>query len=393
MTLHFYRDVDALESFALALATDRHVPVPRDWWIVVADVVGSTKAIQAGAYKSVNTVGVACIAAVMNVDRSVAIPFVFGGDGATFAVPSELRERVIPALREAQRLARRSFDLGLRVGMVPVAGLVDRGLAINLAKIRLSPHVTQATFSGRGWEEAERRVKEGDAEGVLYVREQDGPSDGSFEGFECRWQGVPSFRDHKLALLVAAIAADDGANVALYREVADTITAIYGDIASYHPLRAEQMRLSFDRRGLSHEQRVRTAGQGFLARQGYLAKMLLQNCAGSWLFSRRKDTKAVQWSRYIGDMIENSDVRKFDGVLRMIIDGTEAQCDALTQYLDAQHRAGRLAYGIHKSREALVTCIVSSYNGNHVHFVDGSDGGYAMAAQGLKAQLKGVLRA
>lgn len=88
MTLHFYRDVDALESFALALATDRHVPVPRDWWIVVADVVGSTKAIQAGAYKSVNTVGVACIAAVMNVDRSVAIPFVFGGDGATFAVPS-----------------------------------------------------------------------------------------------------------------------------------------------------------------------------------------------------------------------------------------------------------------------------------------------------------------
>ena len=41
MTLHFYRDVDALESFALALATDRHVPVPRDWWIVVADVVVS----------------------------------------------------------------------------------------------------------------------------------------------------------------------------------------------------------------------------------------------------------------------------------------------------------------------------------------------------------------
>ena len=45
---------------------------------------------------------------------------------------------------------------------------------------------------------------------------------------------------------------------------------------------------------------------------------------------------------------------------------------------------------MHKSREALLTCIVFSYNGNHVHFVDGSDGGYAMAARGLKAQLKSL---
>jgi len=189
---------------------------------------------------------------------------------------------------------------------------------------------------------------------------------------------------------VAAISADGDTNVALYRKLADTITTIYGDIASYHPLRVEQMRLSFDRRGLSHEQRVRTAGQGFFARQGFLAKMLLQNCAGSWLFSHKKDTKAVQWSRYIGDMGESSDVRKFDGVLKMIMDGTEAQCDAAMRYPDAQHRAGRLAYGIHKSREALVKCIVSSYNGNHVHFVDSGDGGYAMAARRLKVQLEGV---
>jgi len=30
---------------------------------------------------------------------------------------------------------------------------------------------------------------------------------------------------------------------------------------------------------------------------------------------------------------------------------------------------------------------VKSYKGNHIHFVDGSDGGYAMAAKGLKKQL------
>ena len=103
------------------------------------------------------------------------------------------------------------------------------------------------------------------------------------------------------------------------------------------------------------------------------------------------DTKTVRWSRYIDEMVENSDVRKFDGVLRMVMDGSEAQYRELREYLEAQHRGGRNPpYGMHRSREALLTCIVFSYNGNHVHFVDGSDGGYAIAARELKAQLKSL---
>src|SRR3954469_24130058 len=146
-TVNFYRDLPVLESFAQTIETGRHTQLPADWWIVVADVVGSTKAIESGAYKKVNTVGAACIAAVVNVDRSVEIPFVFGGDGATFVVPDSLRERVIAALREAQRLSRQSFDLSLRVGMVRVSTLLDMTLSVRMAKIHLSPNVTQPTFS------------------------------------------------------------------------------------------------------------------------------------------------------------------------------------------------------------------------------------------------------
>ena len=98
----------------------------------------------------------------------------------------------------------------------------------------------------------------------------------------------------------------------------------------------------------------------------------------------------LRWSQYVGDMIENSDFRKFDGMLRMVIDGSDAQYEELRRYLETEHRKGRLVFGMHKSSEALVTCIVFSYNGNHVHFVDGSDGGYAMAARGLKEQVKSL---
>jgi hypothetical protein len=34
----------------------------------------------------------------------------------------------------------------------------------------------------------------------------------------------------------------------------------------------------------------------------------------------------------------------------------------------------------------MVTCLVFQYEKEHVHFVDGADGGYARAARGLKAR-------
>lgn len=386
-SLNFYRDLPVLEAFAEATEARMHVDLPADWWIVIADVAGSTQAIEHGAYKKVNTVGVACIAAVANVDRAVDLPFVFGGDGATFAIPERLRERAIIALRGAQRLAREGFGLNLRVGLLRVSDLLEQGYWVRLARVRLSPYVTQPVLSGRGWEEAERRVKQADAGDVLRVQESDGPGEANFEGFECRWQGVPSFNGHKLSLLVMATGADADANHATYQRVLQRIASLYGEVAQYHPLRAERLQLTFQPRQLLHEWHVRSGRLAWWRRGGYFLRMLLQNLAGVVLFAGSMDTEAVQWSRYRQDLVENSDFRKFDCMLRMLIDGNEAQAEQLQLFLDDEYHRGRLAYGLHKSREALVTCIVQSYNGRHLHFVDGSDGGYALAARDLKRRL------
>lgn len=386
-SVNFYRDLPLLETFTEATEARLHAELPGDWWVVIADVAGSTQAIEAGAYKKVNTVGVACIAAVANVDRSLDLPFIFGGDGATFAIPDPLCEPAVVALRGAQRLARESFGLELRVGLLRVSELLAQGYWVRLAKVRLSPHVTQPVLSGRGWEEAERRVKQPGALGVRRVAEVDGPADANFEGFECRWQGVPSFNGHKLSLLVAATSADAEANHATYQRVLQRIASLYGEVAQYHPLRAQHMQLAFAPRLLAHEWRVRSGGEGWWRRGGYLLRMLLQNLAGCVLFARNMDTTAVRWSRYRDELVENSDFRKFDCMLRMLIDGSEQQVAQLQGFLEDEFRRGRLVYGLHKSREALVTCIVQSYNGQHLHFVDGSDGGYALAARDLKRRL------
>ena len=334
-----------------------------------------------------NTVGVACIAAVVNVDRTIDLPFIFGGDGATFAVPNVLREPVIVALRAAQKLARESFGLDLRVGLIQVSELIKENYWVKLGKVRMSQYITQPVLSGRGWEEAERRVKAPNGHGIIRVNEFEGEINGSFEGFECRWQNVPSFQDHKLSLLVTAISAEADVNFATYQRVLQTIQSIYGDVAQYHPLRETSMQLTFNPRLLSHEWRARSAHLNIKKRIGYFLNLLFLNAAGRYIFSRKLDTKAVNWSQYKSDLVENSDFRKFDGMLRMVMDGKNTQAAALQSYLEGEYRLGKLVYGMYKSREALLTCIVESYNGKHLHFVDGSDGGYALAAKELKQRI------
>jgi len=41
---------------------------------------------------------------------------------------------------------------------------------------------------------------------------------------------------------------------------------------------------------------------------------------------------------------------------------------------------------MHLQKTAMMTCIVpSAYSADHMHFVDGADGGYAFAARALRA--------
>ncbi|MCE1181603.1 MAG: DUF3095 domain-containing protein [Rhodocyclales bacterium] len=386
-TRNFYRDLAPLPEFADAPDSRQHVSLPADWWVLVADIAGSTAAIESGHYKNVNSVGVACIAAVLNIDRERDIPFIFGGDGATFAFPADLLERVRCAMRGVQRMASQSFGLELRAGLIRADTLLQGGLRLQVAKIQLSAHVTQAAFSGRGWDEAERRLKAREQQNIELIDEKNEPAEADFSGFECRWQAVPNFNGHKLALLIAAISHDPEENLATYRQVTQQLQHIYGELPDYHPLRAAALNLALSPAELQNEWRVRNQQRPWSQRLAYLARMIFQNLAGRYLFKRRQDTASVRWSHYRDELVENTDFRKFDGVLRMVIDGSDTQAAALSEFLAQQQSAGKLAYGMHKSPAALLTCLVQSYNGKHLHFVDGSAGGYALAARQLKRQL------
>src|ERR1700747_2795233 len=87
----FYNTIPVFRGFSSLMDPALYSPLPDDWTIGVADIVESTKAIAQARYKAVNMAGAAVIAAVTNVLEGREFPFVFGGDGASFAVaPSDL---------------------------------------------------------------------------------------------------------------------------------------------------------------------------------------------------------------------------------------------------------------------------------------------------------------
>lgn len=385
---NFYRDLQSFTQFSRVTDTKQHTELPDDWDIVIADVVGSTDAIKAGRYKDVNMIGAACIAAITNIDKSIAIPFVFGGDGASFATPSHLRERVKDALSGTRAMAKNAFGLGLRVGLVSVAEIKSTGNWVRVGKYQMSPTINQPAFSGRGWEEAERWIKNPVA-GVKYLVEENRVTDtADFAGLACRWNGIPSIRDCKLSLLVLSVDPDPERHASHYAEVMDAIQNIFGSIDDAHPLRENLMKLSFRWSILAKEASVQTDGKGVFSRVKYICSTFFFNVIGTYLFARKIDTAATKWSEYKSDFVKNSDYKKFDGTLKMVIDAGFDQKEQLLTALEKMRLDGKIKYGSHTSAEAIVTCLVEDYNGNHTHFVDGSDGGYAMASIQLKAQLK-----
>ena len=90
---------------------------------------------------------------------------------------------------------------------------------------------------------------------------------------------------------------------------------------------------------------------------------------------------------YRREVVENSDFRKYDDNLRMTLDCTPQLADAIERRLALAAGKNILRFGLHRQDKAIMTCIVPSIaDSNHVHFIDGAAGGYALAAKNLKSR-------
>src|SRR3954470_7951359 len=158
----FYGRIPVFRGFGSLMDPALYSPLPDDWTIGVADIVESTKAIAAQRYKAVNMAGAAVISAVTNGLDGREFPFVFGGDGASFAVSPDDLARARDALSATASWVRDDLDLVMRVALVPVAATRAQPLDIRVARFGPSPNLSYAMFSGGGLGWAEAAMKRGE---------------------------------------------------------------------------------------------------------------------------------------------------------------------------------------------------------------------------------------
>jgi hypothetical protein len=214
-----------------------------------------------------------------------------------------------------------------------------------------------------------------------------GPARASFEGFECAWRPLPSEHGEIVCLLVVALGDGDAEKESTYREVASRLDAILDGPATV-PVSRASLELQSVSGDYSIEARVRSQQRSGLAFTRAQTFARTRTAVALGLMTLGVDAFGFDGKRYKDEFINNTDFRKFDETLRMVLDLRPDQSAALEAWLLERSGRGQLAFGLHRSTAALATCMVKAYHGDHVHFVDGADGGYALAARGLKEQLE-----
>ena len=373
-TADFYDGLEGLDSFAALTDRAVYVPLPDDWVVGTADIVGSTLAIAEGRYKTVNTVGAAVISAQINItDR--AFPFVFGGDGAAFACPPAQAEAAGRALGAVRRWAEEEFGLTLRAAQVPVATIRAAGREVAVARYRASPDVEYAMFAGGGITWAEAQMKAGH-NAVPEVAERP-----DLSGLSCRWSPI---RARNGTILSVVIQPAEGAPPGAFSALADRVIAIAHRLErDGHPVPPEGMGIGWPPAGLELEAHASRGDMPLRKRR----RELLWETFLAWGFFRT-GLKAAGFDpgRYRATVGRNADFRKFDDGLKMTLDCDPVTLDELRRVLEAARGEGVIDYGLYGQEEAMMTCIVPSIRrDDHVHFIDGAAGGYTQAAARMRA--------
>ncbi len=384
---NFYAALPALTDFEAVLDRRNYHALPADWFLFVTDVRNSTQAIREGRYRAVNMVGAACITAVLNRCRGSAVPYVFSGDGTLLAVPAALADGVMAALKGVAVMAAKQFALELRLGRVPVGELRADGFELAVAKFQLAGAEQLAMFAGNGLAEADRRIKiPGNAYAFLPGDDTPAPD---VSGLSCRWEPMASAHGEILTILVQS-RLDEGAEGDYYKIFYARLLALTGlTPEKLNPVKIPALHTRWPPSTLALEARTHAGRGGWLARLWAGLGVLAHSFGGLLVFIVGIPTPIIHPLRYKNSTVARSDYRKFDSMLRMVIDVPTDKVEVLLAFLEAEHRRGAIFYGVHRSATALMTCLVFSLlRDSHVHFIDGGDGGYALAAARLKQQMQ-----
>ena len=354
---YFYLHLPESHTIEDVFSMELSSAVPNDWLLIITDVVQSTKAIEAGQYKDVNTAGGLTVMAIANLLGTLDFPFVFGGDGVTMLIPNDLASIASDVLADTRIKVQQAFNLQLRIGIIPMQTLQAQGYELRVSKLRLSAQYTQAIIEGEGLEVAESWIKSPVVDNpFLVVSQQNSQIEADFNGFTCRWQDVYSEKGEMIALIVKFRTRNAAMHKKELTALLNFLTDCYGEENDYHPIQPKRMQ-SGGLYLLWREIRIRGIGRSWWTRF-QIAVEITRQIGTIRIMQLLHIPLRILWMDILHLAEINaisSDFRKFDNSLKMIISGTSSSRNQLLNYLNAGYQEGRLCYGLHISNRALLT--------------------------------------
>ncbi len=386
--LYSYDDIPFIPDFGSIFNYDYYYKPPPDWYIIITDIINSTTAILDGKYKDVNTAGSLVAMAISNVKKDMNFPFIFGGDCMTFLIPGDIFDDVKDVLVDTRKLVDELFDLKLRLGVVPVSTIYRKGYKLFVARLKVSDRYIQAIISGKGIDIAEKLIKNDDQYNPFRLRtDLPAKNKADFTGFTCRWKDIPSTRGETISFIIKIKEEYSRKTSSVFNKILKGIDDIFGLESDYHPL-------TEDNQSSSVTQSFREARIFSKKKSGFLyninkIRVSMETVLVQFIVYLRIPIKIMNknMKNVKKDNIINSDFRKFDGSLKMVLSCKTSQRESFEKLLENLFNGGVINYGIHVSDRALLTCLIHRGTGEEVHFVDSADGGYALAAKKLKEQM------
>lgn len=373
----FYASLPPVREFGRLTDPAAFAPLPDDWLLCCTDIVNSTGLVAAGQYKTVNMIGAAVIAAMRNALGAEAFPYIFGGDGAAFAVPPGRRDDAEQVLAALRHWTRAEFDVTLRAALLPLTRIRAERLDVRIARYAVSEHADFAMFSGGGLAWAETRMKAGDF--AVPDMPQVAPPD--LTGLSCRWSSTPAQHGIILSLLAQP---RPGTDPQTFARLSQQLLELARELDnSGHPIPVTGPQLRFPSSGMPIELHTMGGKLPLWLKKPYL---FLAHAFSAFLMYSKWRVGNFDPVHYLSMLRANSDFRKFDDGLKMTLDCTPAVRDQIRQLLQQAAADGLIQFGLHEQDAALLTCIVpSAAADDHVHFVDGAAGGYTQAAANMAA--------
>jgi len=375
----FYENLPALNIPVSKLVGDigHFHQVPESWHIVAADIKNSTQAIAKGQHHSVNLIATGAVIAMINIayNAKINIPFFFGGDGAIALVPKEILQKTLNALQKHKINTFKNFKLELKTGSLPVKTIYQENIQLKIAKLKVNEDLNIPIVLGDALHYAEDLIKNTIPEQEIIP--DDKPLD--LEGMECKWDKIkpPKIGQEVVSLIV--ISKNDTTSYKIFSEVLQAIDDIYGSPHRRKPITVQRLKLKANLRKINAEMKAKL-GKFNLP---YLIKSWMIGKYGKHIWLKKENGKD-----YLKKLVALTDTLTIDGRINTVISGTPQQREALTGYLDNLENSGKIAYGMHVSEESIMSCYVRDISTHeHIHFVDGGNGGYTKAAKSLKAKI------